>query len=107
MLLFNPALDPMEVAAALPGRFLALASLSTGGQAQVFKANPAGAPGLSVALKVYFPDQLEERTAREIDALRGLSGDTLVKLYESGTCVLRGRKCIYVATGFVEGESLE
>lgn len=73
----------------------------------MFKAARSSVPDQIVALKVYFPDQLQERTAREIDALRELRGDTLVRLIDAGTCTIRGHQCVYVATEFVEGEPMD
>ncbi len=83
--------------------------LGGGGQAAVFKAEVSSADGANasaVAVKIYFADQLEERTAREVDALKKLSGDTIVRFHSEGTCQLRGRDCRYIATSFVEGETV-
>lgn len=59
-----------------------------------------------VALKVYYPDQLEERVAREVRALRKLQSDTIARLHDSGHVNIRRSSCPYVATAFIEGTVL-
>jgi serine/threonine-protein kinase len=103
---FNPPLSPAELISALPA-YSAAVLISIGGQGAVFRVrSPSGEPH---ALKVYFPDPdapIDERTRREVDALRRLHADTLVSLEGDGHVNLRGRQCRYVATSFIEGESL-
>lgn len=53
-----------------------------------------------------FADQVEERTAREVEALQTLQSPHLVSLRGYGKCVLRGYTCTWIATTFIEGESL-
>jgi eukaryotic-like serine/threonine-protein kinase len=107
---FNPPLSAAEVDAALTGKFRVTGVVASGGQGTVFKANglqaATGAAHPVVALKIYFEDQVEERTAREIAALRSLRCDTIVRLFDDGKCSLRGKSCIYIATTFIEGETL-
>ena len=90
----------------MKGAFLRVQPIQVGGQGAVFKAEDGSTPPSTVALKVYDPDQVEERSAREVKALKAIRGDTLVKLHGSGAVVLRGEKCPYVATTFVDGEVL-
>src|SRR5437660_7238898 len=99
---FDPPLTPKEVEAALKGAFHSVQAIQVGGQGAVFKATDKGSGGLAVALKVYHPDQVEERSAREVKALKLIRGDTIVRLQGSGTVSIRGEKCPYVATTFVE-----
>src|SRR6267154_3655815 len=103
---FDPPLSVNEVEAAFKDTFHGVQAIQVGGQGAVFKAFGNGAPGLAVALKVYHPDQVEERSAREVKALRMIRGDTSVRLNSSGTVAIRGEKCPYVATTFVEGDVL-
>jgi serine/threonine-protein kinase len=74
----------------------------------VFKARALAeeAAGQVVALKIYFEEQVEERTAREITALRSFTTPTIVRLFDEGHCVLRTTPCIYLATSFIEGQTL-
>jgi eukaryotic-like serine/threonine-protein kinase len=102
---FTPPLTTEEVAAAFGGRFSTVEPLAAGGQGAVFRATSPGETG-GVALKVYFEDQVEERTRREVNALRAMRGPTIVRLVDEGHCHIRGAKCIYIATTFIEGETL-
>jgi serine/threonine-protein kinase len=75
-----------------------------GAQATVYKA--VAADGTTVALKVYNADQLEERSAREVDALQRLSGDTIVKLHAAGGITIEGESYRFIATTFIDGQPL-
>jgi eukaryotic-like serine/threonine-protein kinase len=103
---FDPPLSPSELIAALP-TYAAATVIFTGGQGAVFRATtPAGG---THALKIYFPDPdapVDERTDREVAALRRLRADTLVSLEGDGHLELRGSPCRYVATSFIDGRSL-
>lgn len=105
---FDPPLEPPELLAALPADLYSAAErIFTGGQAVVFRAT--GIAGDTHALKVYFPDpdaHIDERTDREVDALRRLQGETLVTLESDGHIVIRGGTCRYVATTFIVGSSV-
>lgn len=90
--------------AAFGSHFTILESVAAGGQGAVFKA--ISSDGGHVALKVYFEEQIEERTRREIVALQSIVGDTIVKLADEGRCELRAQPCIYIATSFIAGETL-
>jgi serine/threonine protein kinase len=106
---FDPPLSPAEVEMAFAGKFTDLRHVFAGGQGAVFKAAvPLGSQSLSegVALKIYFPEQMAERTDREVGALRRISSPELVRLFDSGKVVLRGIECVYVATEFIQGEAL-
>ena len=85
-------------------------TLSSGGQGTVFKAEAiVGGSGASkeiVALKVYYPNQMEQRTAREVEALRKLGCRSIVKLHASGPTEMRGQRCRFVATAYIDGEVL-
>jgi len=95
-----------EVQATFAGRYALDGTMQAGGQGAVFKARvlPNGA---TVALKIYHMDQLEERLAREINALKAIRGSTLVELHEAGTCTIRGEQCRFLATTFIEGRALD
>lgn len=104
---FNPALTVQEVEAALAGGYTALVPITVGGQGAVFRAlGDAGRDAVEVALKIYHPDQLEERSRREVKALRLMRGETIAALHDAGTCTIRGERCPYVATAFVHGQPL-
>jgi eukaryotic-like serine/threonine-protein kinase len=101
---FTPPLTLAEVEAAFAGAYQVEASVQTGGQGTVFRAR---AEGRCVALKIYHADQLEERLAREMEALRNIRGPTLVELHDAGTCSVRGEECRFLATTFIEGKGLD
>ena len=104
---FDPALTTAEVELAFGGRFTALATVKAGGQGAVFRARDAvGGPDL--ALKILFTDQVEERAQREVEAMQALKGKSkyLVDYRGHGKCTLRGQECAWIATTFIEGESL-
>ncbi len=70
---FTPPLTVAEVERAFAGRFDQVRPLPAGGQAAVFRARVAGPKGSGeVAIKVYYGDQVEERTGHEIAAIRAL-----------------------------------
>ncbi|MBP9896930.1 MAG: serine/threonine protein kinase [Gemmatimonadales bacterium] len=79
--------------------------LKTGGQGAVFRATRIES-SQDVALKVYSASHVEERTEREVDALRRLRGDHIVTLLESGNCIIRGTPCVWLETEFIDGEPL-
>lgn len=106
---FSPPLDADEVRRTFPGRYTELTALKTGGQGAVFRgviAMGQELAGSKVALKVYFADQVRERTAREIDALRRIVADSLVRLVSTGHLEIRGVPCVWLETEYIEGESL-
>lgn len=108
---FIPDLTPAEAEAAFAGKFTGASAFpgNAGGQGIVFKAHakdPSDGKQKKVALKIYFAGSLPERTDREVQALRRLQCDTLVKLYEAGQVVLRAHSCMYVATEFIDGDVL-
>lgn len=103
---FDPPLTATEVESAVKGLFHAVLPIQVGGQGAVFKAVATTKSGTVVALKIYHPDQIEERSAREVKALKALRGETIVSLQSSGVVRIRGEKCPYLATTFVDGEVL-
>jgi serine/threonine protein kinase len=90
---------------AFGSRFTIIESVAAGGQGAVFRAQTSD-DFSQVALKVYFEDQIEERTRREIVALESITGDTIVKLVSEGRCELRGQPCIFIATSYIAGDTL-
>lgn len=107
---FDPILELEEVRRAFQDSFQLIEPIIVGGQGAVFKASMVGQRAdqlpAHMALKVYFPEQLSERTDREIGALRRLTSPNIVKLVDSGRVNLRGVDCVYVATEFIQGEVL-
>jgi serine/threonine protein kinase len=103
---FDPPLTVIEVQAAVGSAYRINTSLQIGGQGAVFQAE-VQPQGTTVALKVYHPDQLEERLEREIDALRAIRSPTLVQLHDAGSCEIRGQQCRYLATTFIDGQPLD
>jgi len=107
---FDPPLVSAEIEAAFPGRYQSVHVLKTGGQGAVFRVEagshqeqPAGTP---VALKIYYADQLEERTEREINALKQIQIESLVRFVGTGRIAIRSLPCIWLETTFIEGEPL-
>jgi serine/threonine protein kinase len=106
---FSPDLTAQEVQAAFGDAYSAVSKHVSGGQGDVFKATPKVASGQAagnVALKIYFPGSLAERTQREVDALCRIRCGSLVQLHDAGRVDLRGQVCMFVATAFIEGEVL-
>lgn len=105
---FNPPLTASEVQTVFKARYSALSAIKTGGQGAVFCGTIATGPmaGRKVALKVYFTDQLKERTERETNALRAITSASLVQLVGTGRTDFRGTPCVWLETAFVEGDSL-
>jgi serine/threonine-protein kinase len=107
---FNPPVTVDEINAAFPGRYASLEVLKSGGQGAVFKAvvavGPAEPLGTPVAFKLYNADQLEERTQREVEALRAIQVDSLVRFVDNGHADIRGVPCVWLETAFVDGECL-
>jgi eukaryotic-like serine/threonine-protein kinase len=107
---FNPILLATEAEAAFAGKFTTLVAFpeNEGGQGIVFKANANSCSPTQqlLALKIYYPGSLTERTKREVEALRRLHCETFVKLFDAGHVVLRGQQCMYVAMEFIDGEVL-
>lgn len=103
-IMFRPPLTYVEVQEAFQDSFTIDESIYSGGQGSVFRARAA--KGEDVALKIYFPDQLEERLAREVEALKRIDCPTLVKLHSHGTCKIRGESTPFVATSFIVGQPL-
>ena len=94
-----------DVTAAVVGLFDNVQPLAQGGQGAVYRATPYGSSD-EVALKIYFSDQLDERTAREIAALKRLKGETIVRLHADGAIDIAGNTYNYIATTFIEGDVL-
>lgn len=106
---FSPPLAAHEVRGAFPGRYSDLTALQAGGQGTVFcgvLANGQPTAGTKVALKIYFADNVRERTAREITALTAITAASLVRLVGTGHLVIRGVPCVWLETEYIEGESL-
>jgi serine/threonine protein kinase len=104
---FDPPLEEPEVLGALASLYAEVEKIFTGGQAVVFRARSHA--GAMHALKVYFPDpdaQVDERTDREVAALRRLQSETLVTLESDGHLTVRGERCRYVSTTFIDGNSV-
>jgi hypothetical protein len=79
---FDPPLTVEEVQLEFVNRFALQETIATGGQGAVFRASTisedSNAPSTAVALKIYFEEQVEERTIREINALRQIESRTIV-----------------------------
>jgi serine/threonine-protein kinase len=102
---FDPPLSIDELESAFSDKFTIKSEIASGGQGSVFKA-ATKTQSNPVALKIYFEDQIKERTTREVNALRSISCPTLVKLHDTGSRKIRQNPCIYVATEFIDGQPL-
>ncbi|WP_163988360.1 serine/threonine-protein kinase [Pyxidicoccus caerfyrddinensis] len=104
---FDPPLSLQELEKAFSGKFTVLKEVAAGGQGAVFEAkNQMLQTASSLALKIYFGEQIEERAAREVEALRTITGPTLTSLHDAGTVSIRGERCFYIATQFVNGDTI-
>ena len=102
---FDPPLSCGEVGTVLGDLFESMDQLPCGGQGAVFKCTyrPSNE---TVALKIYFTNQVQQRTQREVDLMKRIDGDTLVRLVESGEIFIRNAKCVFIATKFIQGDVL-
>lgn len=104
-MVFKPPLTCEEAEASLGSLFENMVSLPCGGQGAVFKCIHRESKEI-VALKIYYTNQVHQRAHREIELMKRIAGDTLVKLVESGETLIRGSKCIFIATKFIKGDVL-
>jgi eukaryotic-like serine/threonine-protein kinase len=94
-----------QIEAALTGRYHSFSLLGTqGGQGVACKATSAD--GCAVALKVYDAEHVEERSEREVAALRQLKSPRIIRLHDAGRVVIDGETYRFIATTFVEGTPL-
>jgi len=94
-----------KIEAAFSGAFSKLALLhQQGAQGAVFRATARD--GSEVALKIYDANQVEERTRREVAAMRKLTRPTIVRLHSAGGVVIGSANYRYIATPFIVGDSL-
>lgn len=98
---FTPPLDLAELESALPG-VRVLRTLGVGGQGVAVEADVDGIG--RGALKVYGPQTVASRVDREIEKLRRLKSDHVVRLYNNGQVTLRGELCRFAVMEFVEGD---
>lgn len=105
---FIPPLTPADVEPSCAGTYRDLTIVHSGGQGMVFRAIGSGPTPVDVALKVYFPtvQGYMERSDREVQALGQVSCPYIVRLHGAGRFPIRGQVCPFVATTFVEGETL-
>ena len=102
---FIPPLTCDEVETIFRGTFSDFDLLPCGGQGAVFKCVHMDT-GEFVALKLYFDNQIQQRTDREVDLMKRISCETLVSLVQYGKTLVRGMDCFYLATKYIEGMAL-
>jgi serine/threonine-protein kinase len=102
---FDPPLTCGEVEASLGDVFAGMTLLPHGGQGAVFKCTHRPS-NQTVALKIYYTNQIQQRTQREIDLMKRINGYSLVSLVESGEIFVRKAKCFFIATRFINGKVL-
>jgi serine/threonine-protein kinase len=73
----------------------------SGGQKEVFRAILNGEGVALKLIKVYAADQ--ERTDREIAAVKKLNSDYVPKIYDSGKCKIFVEERSYIIEQFIEG----
>ncbi len=93
-----------EIEAAFCGRYRSLSLLNQGGQGIACKATSSD--GTVVALKVYEASHVAERSDREVDALRQLKSERLVRLHDAGEIRINGTTFRFIATTFIAGKPL-
>jgi serine/threonine protein kinase len=108
---FHPFV-PAEIEAALGQRYVVGPEIAIGGQGAVFKATRVSRPddtpaGDVVALKLHLYPGKAIRVQREITAMESLSHPNLGRLIEHGYCDMSGRHTGYIASEFIEGQSLK
>jgi eukaryotic-like serine/threonine-protein kinase len=103
---------PAEIETALDGRYTVGPQVASGGQGAVFRATRTaqidGTPIEEVvALKLHFDPAQAIRVQREVTAMESLSHPNIARLLEHGYCYVAGRKSLYLAYEFIEGQSLK
>ena len=95
-------IDLAELRAQFP-QLANITPIGSGGQKEVCRAE---FQGKLVALKLILPiPGSEERTLREIHAIRQLSSPCVPKVIESGERMLSGQKRHYIIEDFIEGQT--
>lgn len=102
---FDPPLSCAEIESAFGGLFKDVALLPCGGQGAVFKCTHQPSNEV-VALKIYYTDQVQQRTQREIDLMKRINAESIVRLFASGDIFIRNNKCVFIATKFILGKVL-
>ncbi|HEY1732070.1 MAG TPA: serine/threonine-protein kinase [Terriglobales bacterium] len=102
---------PGDVQDALGQRYVVGPEVAVGGQAAVFKATRASRPdgtvaGDLVALKLHIYPGQDIRVQREIAAMEKISHPNLPRVIEHGYCEVGGRRTLYVAWEFIDGQPL-
>ncbi len=102
---------PAAVEAALGNRFVVGPQIAVGGQGAVFRATRTSWPDGTaandvVALKLHLYQTQDIRAQREIAAMGNISHPALARLVEHGSCEVAGRRTLYVAWEFIEGQAL-
>lgn len=101
--LFNPKLTVDEIEGVLLG-YRNIEEFTEGGQGCIFKA--LSNEGISVAIKIYHPDQTLIRAELEVQKLAKIHSPYIVQLLENGHLDIRGRQAFFTVTRFEEGEDL-
>lgn len=96
--------DHNNVQTLVPSEISLHSLIQAGGQGAVFLGTFDGAPA---AIKIYFPGQLSTRVDREVDALRILQCESIVKLFWYGYVEAGEDSLPIVVTEYIEGLSLE
>jgi len=100
---FSPPLDISEIEQLLTGVRVERI-LGVGGQGVAAKVD-TDAYGVA-ALKIYGPTTVAARVDREIDKLKRLRSDYVVRLFDHGVVDIRGDSCRYALLEFVDGVEL-
>ena len=78
--------------------------LPEGGQGVVYKGSVNDSPA---AIKIYYPNQIEQRLEREVNALRAIDCPNIVKLLWFGKLIIQNDEYLAMATSLVDGEGLD
>lgn len=98
-----PALEAIQ--SAFGAQYSSWSLLPTqGGQGVACQATSAD--GIAVAMKIYKVGHVEERSEREVSALRQLRGKHVVRLHDAGRIDIGGDTYRYIATTFIEGRTV-
>ncbi len=102
---------PGDVQDALGRRYVVGPEVAVGGQGAVFKAKRASRPDGTlasdvVALKLHIYPGQDIRVQREVTAMQTISHPNLPRVIEHGYCEVAGKRTLYVAWEFIEGQPL-
>jgi eukaryotic-like serine/threonine-protein kinase len=102
---FIPPLTEREIEELFP-KLVDVEILKSGGEGTVFKANNPEISNVT-AIKIYSSDHQKTRTELEVKKLLKIQNPYIVKLHNYGEIEVRGERCFFTETSYINGEDLK